>query len=67
MGASSAMAPLRKLDFSPSCGSSSIHHHDLCLSMSSAGRAIKTVVHLELLLEAEGCLIEDTKPRVRRN
>jgi hypothetical protein len=32
--------------------------------MSSAGRAIKTVVHLELLLEAEGCLIEEKRVAV---
>jgi len=31
--------------------------------MSSAGRAIKTVVHFELLLEAEGCLIEEIAGR----
>ena len=33
--------------------------------MSSAGRAIKTVVHLELLLEAEGCLIEEKRVAVK--
>jgi hypothetical protein len=32
--------------------------------MSSAGRAIKTVVHVELLLEAEGCLIEEKRVAV---
>jgi len=33
--------------------------------MNSAGRAIKTVVHLELLLEAEGCLIEERRVAVK--
>jgi hypothetical protein len=32
--------------------------------MSSAGRAIKTVAHL-LLLEAEGCLIEEKRVAVK--
>ena len=34
------------------------------LSISSAGRAIKTVAHL-LLLEAEGCLIEEKRVAVK--
>ena len=29
--------------------------------MNSAGRAIKTIVHLELLLQAQGCLIEERR------
>jgi hypothetical protein len=33
--------------------------------MSSAGRAIKTVVHAELLFEAEGCLIEEKQVAVK--
>jgi hypothetical protein len=33
--------------------------------MSSAGRAIKTVVHRELPLDAEGCLIEKRRVAVR--
>src|SRR5215471_11468325 len=56
---------VRHSQLTPSCGSSSIHPHELCLSMSSAGRAIKTVVHLELPLEAEGCLIEERRVAVK--
>jgi len=33
--------------------------------MSSAGRAIKTVAHFELLLEAEGRLIEERRVAVK--
>jgi len=33
--------------------------------MSSAGRAIKTVVHLKLPLQAEGCLIEKRRVAVK--
>jgi len=33
--------------------------------MNSAGRAIKTVALLELLLQAEGCLIEERRVAVK--
>jgi hypothetical protein len=34
-------------------------------SIDSAGRAIEAVVHLELLLGTEGCLIEETRVAVK--
>src|SRR5262249_14873918 len=39
--------------------------YNLCLSMNSAGRAIKTVVHLEFPLEAEGRLLEERRVAVK--
>src|SRR5262249_37533176 len=45
----------------PSCGSSSIHHSAFVFRC----RAIKTVAHLELLLDAEGWLIKERRVAVK--
>jgi hypothetical protein len=55
---------VRHSELTPSCGSSSIHPTTFIFRWARPA-AIKNVIHLELLLEAEDCLIEKRRDAVK--